>query len=418
MDLRVTSNERSLLRELAKKQADCAHLPIMEDRTRRWYDHNACRGDVPMIIMEHDSFPEDVFTLVSESPLAREMETVLKSALVPILNTGDDTVTPDTYRFDIPVEIDRYGFQIRRNRALDTSGHNIGFQDEHPISSIKEDFKKLKPATFFYDRVTAERKLDAVSDIISDILPVELENTQHRWSYMFTNELMSLMGMEQWMISMYDEPEQVHRIMEYLYENSRRFIRFQEIEGLLTMNNGNHYIGAGSRGFTRDLQPEPDGRVLSRDIWLNTNSQESSSISPDMYEEFVFPYIRKLAEEAGFLYYGCCEAAHPFWDRCLKTLPNLRKISISAWCDEEYMGDALRGTKIIYSRKPKPNFIGVDPVFQEKAFREHINRTLHAAKGCTLEFIFRDIYTLMGDPLRARRAVQIVREQIDKEWGK
>ena len=82
------------------------------------------------------------------------------------------------------------------------------------------------------------------------------------------------------------------------------------------------------------------------------------------------------------------------------------------------MGDVLRGTNIIYSRKPKPNFVGVDPIFQEDAFREHINRTLHAAKGCTVEFVFRDIYTLKGEPMRARRAVQIVREQIEKEWGK
>ena len=62
---------------------------------------------------------------------------------------------------------------------------------------------------------------------------------------------------------------------------------------------------------------------------------------------------------------------------------------------------------MIYSRKPSPNFIGVGN-FDELAFTEQITKTLKAAKDCTVEFSFRDIYTLNGDIKKPGKAVKIV----------
>ncbi len=80
------------------------------------------------------------------------------------------------------------------------------------------------------------------------------------------------------------------------------------------------------------------------------------------------------------------------------------------------MGQVLRGSRIIYHRKPNPNFIGVGRDLDEEAFREHILKTLRCARGCKLEFSFRDVYTLSGNSGKPRRAVQIVRELIEKYW--
>lgn len=76
------------------------------------------------------------------------------------------------------------------------------------------------------------------------------------------------------------------------------------------------------------------------------------------------------------------------------------------------MGQALKGEKIIYSRKPSPNFLGVQKEFDEAAFRDYIQKTLTAARDCTVEFIFRDVYTLHGNLEKPARAVEIVRELI------
>ena len=135
-----------------------------------------------------------------------------------------------------------------------------------------------------------------------------------------------------------------------------------------------------------------------------------------MYKEFVFPYIDRVAKEYGMVYYGCCEAVDPLWNSCLKDLSNMRKVSISPWCNEEFMGEQLRNTNIIYSRKPYPNFIGVGYDLDEEEFKKHILKTLKAARGCTLEIIYRDVYTLSNNPAKAKRAVRLIRELIDQYW--
>jgi len=108
---------------------------------------------------------------------------------------------------------------------------------------------------------------------------------------------------------------------------------------------------------------------------------------------------------------------HPFWETSISRLKNLRKISISPWCDEEYMGERLRGSGIVYQRKPSPLFIGgTDRDLDEDGFRAHVRKTMRAARGCLLEFTFRDTYTLNGNLGKPRRAVEIVREEIQNTW--
>jgi hypothetical protein len=78
------------------------------------------------------------------------------------------------------------------------------------------------------------------------------------------------------------------------------------------------------------------------------------------------------------------------------------------------MGNALRGKKIIYHRKPKPHFLGVGTDFDEAGLREDIKNTLKYAEGCSLEITFRDVQTVNGDLGRPARAVRIIRELIGK----
>ena len=82
----------------------------------------------------------------------------------------------------------------------------------------------------------------------------------------------------------------------------------------------------------------------------------------------------------------------------------------------EQLCERLRGTKIIYSRKPSPHFLGVGYDFDDDEYKKYMLNTLNAAKGCNLEIIYRDVYTLGGNPSKAKRAVRLLRELIDKYW--
>ena len=80
------------------------------------------------------------------------------------------------------------------------------------------------------------------------------------------------------------------------------------------------------------------------------------------------------------------------------------------------MGDALRGTGIVYSRKPDPHFLGVDFSLNEKKWKEHIGETLEATRGVFTEFIIRDVYTVHGDVGKVRRAVELAKGEIERYY--
>jgi len=148
-------------------------------------------------------------------------------------------------------------------------------------------------------------------------------------------------------------------------------------------------------------------------MWGSANSQETVGISPQMFHEFCFPYYRDVCEPLGLLYYGCCEPAHPFWSD-ISQLPHLKKVSISRWCDQRFMGKALRDTEIVFSRKPDPNYLSVDQTLDQDAWSAHIRETLVATHGVLVEFIIRDVYTVHGDLNNAHRAVELARREIDR----
>ena len=80
------------------------------------------------------------------------------------------------------------------------------------------------------------------------------------------------------------------------------------------------------------------------------------------------------------------------------------------------MGEALRGSDIVFSRKPDPKFLGVEVKLDEDAWAAHIRETLDATHGVNVEFIVRDVYTVHGNLGKARRAVEIARREIDKHF--
>ena len=83
------------------------------------------------------------------------------------------------------------------------------------------------------------------------------------------------------------------------------------------------------------------------------------------------------------------------------------------------MGEVLseKGRKTIYQRKPSPNYLGVSEVLDEDAWRAHIDKTLDAAKNCSLEITIRDVYTIHNNVDKAKRCVEIMKEAIADKWN-
>jgi len=226
-----------------------------------------------------------------------------------------------------------------------------------------------------------------------------------------------LIGMEKLMLAMYDNPDGLRALLAFLRDDHMALVDWLEEEHLYTLNNGADYVGSGSIGYCDDL-PQADWSegdpVRARDLWVLSESQETVGVSPKLFAEFILPYQLPLIERFGLCYYGCCEPIHARWPY-LKDIPNLRRLSISPWCDQTYMAEAL-GSDFIFCRKPNPALIS-RATWDEEAIRADIAETLEVTRGCVVEFAMKDVHTLAGQDWRLGRWVEIAREEIDRTYS-
>ena len=139
-------------------------------------------------------------------------------------------------------------------------------------------------------------------------------------------------------------------------------------------------------------------------------AQLFTSVSPDINAEFEVPYMSKLFEKFGSVYYGCCERLDDRLDVVTK-MPNIRKISCSPWSDREHFA-AVLPKQYIMSNKPTPSLLA-ESAFDEEAVRKDLRRTIAAAKAhdVRLEMLLKDISTVKGDPARLWRWAAIAEEE-------
>lgn len=405
----VPEQDKHILRELAKTQMSYAQSETNKATEEDWYRHRRFQPGRPMIMVEMDTFEHEIIPprLKCTSDFGRQIETVLYKQFLNHELFGDDKVVRDYYPVGWKVWFRLFDLEEDVDHAENGSGSELGHHFNPIITNLKEDLPNLKKSVYGLDRQASMAYKEAVEAIIGDILPVRFNGGC--LGAVPTQQLVHFMGMENLFMAMYDAPDELKELMNRVAKDYIEFYRFLEEEGLLMQTTGNQHLGQGTLCYTEELSSDLE-QYLSKDIWGFMDSQETVGVAPAMFGEFFFPAYSKIAKEFGLLSYGCCEPVHDIWDDYLSTWENLRNVSISPWCDEEMMGDRLRGKNIVYHRKPSPNFLGVDVKLDEDALREHIQKTWDAARGCQLEFAQRDVYTIHNNPDKVRRYVEIIRE--------
>ena len=125
-----------------------------------------------------------------------------------------------------------------------------------------------------------------------------------------------------------------------------------------------------------DELPQKDftGTVRLKDLWACAQAQELALVLPEMHEEFVLGYEKRLLEPFGLTGYGCCEDLTNKLDHIFR-IPHIRRISISPFADVARCAAKLKGD-YIFSWKPHPaHMVGR---FKEDMIRQYIRRTLEA----------------------------------------
>ncbi len=320
----------------------------------------------------------------------------------------DDRVTPDYYPMPYDTHFTLFNIPIKKHNSVGSVGHEF----ISVVEDLEDDYEKLQETDYGVDMESTMLKKQALEEVFGDILPVRL---QMDCLYSVpTQMIVHFMKMENMMFNIYDYPELFKEMMNRIADDTLAYYRMLEEKRLILPTTRGESLGQGSWCYNRELPGEEEAKIrplTTRDVWGFMDSQETVGLSPEMFEEFIFPCYKKISEQYGLLSYGCCEPVDPIWENCISKLENLRKVSISPWCNEEYMGERLKGSKTIFHRKPSPNYLGVGTVLDEEAVRESIRKTMKASEGCKLEITQRDVYTINNDPQKAKRYVDIIKAE-------
>jgi hypothetical protein len=247
------------------------------------------------------------------------------------------------------------------------------------IETVLENFSQIKDITkpeLRIDRSSSDAVLDIAQERLGDTLKVR-RSTVWFWSFVLTDDIVFLRGMEKLMFDVYDAPERIHEVIKIIYDGTMERLDFLQSNAFLSLNNDGTYVGSGGMGFTDSL-PAKDftGEVRTKDMWGLAESQVTIGLSPDMFKEFIFPYQRKIMDRFGLTCYGCCEPMDDRFD-IVKVAPNLKRVSVSPWANRRLMAEKL-GRGYIYSMKPSPSDLAVpdmDENFVRKDLREALQIT-------------------------------------------
>jgi hypothetical protein len=353
-------------------------------------------------------------------PFLRNVERTMRVTLRHAEEMGDDLVVEPYFRLAWEVDLGTYGVSLGEYHAADERGRSVAYSFQFPIAT-PGDLGKLRGRTPCVDRDKTLRLKSILEEAAGDILPVRVGNIDPFYldpgykpftGVLFiglTMDLFKLIGNQNLLYWVYDHPETIHKLMAFLRDDRFALFDWLQREALLDGNTDNQMAGPCSYGYVADLPPlDATPRFGTQESWGWAESQETTMISPAMFNEFFLPYIAAVAARFGLVYYGCCERVDDRFDCIRRALPNLRSVSVSGWNDFAKMGELL-GREYVYSRKPTPAYISGDYPNWD-LLRDDMLKTRAAARDANLEILFRDIYTINGDRPRLRRWVDMTKD--------
>lgn len=408
----ISTADRERLRDLAYRHLEYATCSQNDAILNKWQALAEGRREAPTVRLLFSNFPHEVIfpRLQCEGDDAREIETQLLSALVGRELFDDDTPLSPT--FDIAWDTWVNPFGISPNLTRTENANSMGFHIEPVVEDLSEELEKLRGGNYGIDREKTLQRVTMIQELLGDILPVRM--VMPSLTGAITNPLVLLMGMENYYLSMYDCPDELHQVMDMATKVYEDYYDFLEQEQLLLPTVGISPISQESFAFTEELPR--DNVTRTTQCWGFLESQETTAVSPDTFGEFVFPYQERLVNRYGLLSYGCCERVDAIFPDYLSKWKNLRKLSVSPFNNEKLVGEYLRGSNIIFYSKPRAEYVTNPGPMDEEAILTYFKGVCEAASGCLFEIAQREVGTIFGDFSRGKRYVQLARKAIEEYW--
>jgi hypothetical protein len=311
----------------------------------------------------------------------------------------------------VPMAIRNSGFGIEiqeETSSIDSTNEIVSHRYENQFQT-EEDLEKIGVPEVSHDLEESERRLAVAHELFDGFLDVMLWGADPYLS--LWDPIATWMGVENALYALKDKPDYMHRLLNLMTEGYLSMLDQLEDQGLLCGSQSLiHCTGA----YTDEL-PGPDydlSQPRTKDLWSFGLAQMLSSVSPKMFKDFEVDYASRIFGRFGMVYYGCCDPLHDRMDQ-VRMIPNVRKVSMSAWVDEE-RGAAEIGRDFVYSRKPNPVSVAMDD-FNADQVRNDLTTTreICSKHASPLEFILKDISTVRYKPKRLSEWASIAMEVVD-----
>lgn len=395
----ISEQDKNVLRELGRRIAEIAALPVHRETVSLWNALNGLKPERPMVMMcnvpWHEMDVDGELTLQTEDEFCRGIEFMLRRTLYSWKYMPGDMVVEPVVNV---LKVIRGDFGIETQQKTAVSDPRNKIVGHMYIDQIKteEDIQKIRIPEISLDEEATARNEAIAKEIFGDILEVKMTGATPGFSAW--DAIVSWRGAENLLYDLAARPEFMHKIISRFSEASLAMLDQLEEKGLLGPEQ-NNIMCSGS--YTDELpasgfNPE---HYRAKDLWTCGTAQIFSEVSPAMHKEFEIDYARQWYSRFGLVYYGCCEPLHEKID-IIRKIPNLRKISMSPWVDEENGAERIGGD-FVFSRKPSPAFLAVD-AWEPEAIEKGLQATYDtcARHGCPVEIILKDISTVRYQPQR------------------
>lgn len=407
-----SKKDKIIVRELAKRVAEIANLPIQEEKRRLWRKLNGLKPERPMVMIDQVCWNEmnidDELTLLCEDPQCRAYEGQMRRTLFQWQHFPVDMVIEPFIK--VPKAVRDSGFGMQADEEVSVTDESNGVKGHAYNNQLKndDDIEKVKMPEISYDLDETARRMAFASDLFG--ASIELKS----WSFVpyvgIWDPITEWMGAQEVMMALVDRPEFMHQLAGKVSRGYLRKLDQLEALGILGgEQNVIHCTGA----HTDELPAEgyDADKPRTQDRWMFGLAQILGSVSADMYEEFEVTHSSPICERFGLVYYGCCEPLHAKMDQVRK-LPNVRKVSMSPWADQRRGAEEIGGD-YVFSRKPNPALLA-STCFDADAIRKDLieTRDICAAYGCPLEVTQKDISTVCYEPRRLFEWAKIAMEVV------
>ncbi len=408
----INPTDKTIIQELAKRYAEIAALPVQEEKKELWRRLNGLDPVRPMVMIDqvcwNEMDIENQLALQCSDPDCRDYEDFLRKTLFQWKYFPVDMVVDDFIRVPKAITNTGFGIMVEENvSVLDPTNSVVGHLFLNQFQQ-DEDLEKIRMPVVSHDAPETARRMDVAHELFDGIIPVKSWGADPYLS--LWDPISTWMGVEGALFDLVDRPEFMHSLVERTTQGYLTMLDQLEEQGLLCEPQSLiHCTGA----YTDEL-PAPGydpEKPRTKDLWMFGLAQMFAMVSPKVFKDYEVDYASKICERFGLVYYGCCDPLDGKMDQ-VRMIPNVRKVSMSPWVNEE-RGAAEIGGDFVYSRKPSPALVSYD-TFDEQMVRDDLSKTRDICEryGCPAEFILKDISTVRYEPMRLAEWGRIAMEVV------